>query len=327
MSRFLYSLDFYPPSGTGWSLPFEKPDFGPLVEWAQLQALKRGWFPSAGTAVIEPTFRETGDSRLEGFQIQIPVDGGSFEQNLGFTCFADVAAVYRAALVKTGKLSDEECYWNLSAWPSEEGIEGIVPALSISADIQVGAIRDRLAQARTEGLPAEDDMKVLVPAGILEESAEAARGAAPMECGGVLLGHLRRDADSGELFAEVTALIPALRAIPSETELRFTPDAWKCVRDAAALRARGEVWLGWAHSHPVLHWECGQCPIERQRVCARATHLFSEQDRCVHRTVFPRAFSVGIVANVLSGEVVHSCFGWREGRIVERGIFVTEGLT
>jgi proteasome lid subunit RPN8/RPN11 len=324
MTRFRYSLSFFPESGAGWSLPFDKPDFGPAVEWAQLEALKRGWLPSAGTAVIQPQFREDGDPGIQSFRVRIPVNGTDFEQDLSFTCFADMAAVYRAALIQAGKLEEEDCYWNLSAWESPEGVEGNLPALGLMANVGGEDMQGRAARARIEGRYVEDDVKVIVAAEVLRESAERARAAAPMECGGVLLGRLHRDV-SGELFAEVTALIPALRAIPSETELRFTPEAWKSVRDAVALRGRRELWLGWAHSHPVLEFECGKCPIERRRTCARATHLFSEQDRSLHRTVFPRAFSVGIVANVLSdSEVVHSYFGWREGRIVERGVHVTE---
>jgi proteasome lid subunit RPN8/RPN11 len=168
-------------------------------------------------------------------------------------------------------------------------------------------------------------LPVFVPYQILAEIETAARAATPMEVGGVLIGHLHRDA-SGELFSEVTAQIPALDAVGSEAQLNFPPKAWATVRAAVNLRARREIWVGWWHSHPVRAWEkCRECGPERLEQCTLATAFFSAQDRMVHRTVFSRAHMVGLVANDLAAGVRMAMFGWRDGSIEQRGFHVTGG--
>ena len=57
--------------------------------------------------------------------------------------------------------------------------------------------------------------------------------------------------------------------------------------------------------------------------CRLRSGFFSEHDRALHGAVFPRAYSVALVANVLEpGEETFSLFGWRNGRIEERGLHV-----
>ena len=320
MPQYRLNLEFYRPGEkAGWSLGLGKPDLEPALEWAQFQALRSAEVPIAGTALFRP-ITNNGDARMAGFRVDVPTESASFTTEFRFDYFAADADRHANALVETGKLrAGEEFHWAMSAWTSEDGdgIGGEIPISRPAAPVAPGCLNEFLSRSERVGNPNESEFKVFIPRAVLDETADLAVTASPMECGGVLLGNLRRDTDSGELFGAVTAYIPALHAVASELDLRFTPDAWNAVRAAINLRGGDETWLGWAHSHTPVSWDdkCGRCPAERQHSCPLATRLFSPQDRVLHRTVFPRSFSIGLVANVLADGVVHSCFGWREGKI------------
>jgi hypothetical protein len=326
MPRYRFTLEFYPSGkATGLSMAVTDPDFLPAIESAQFEALKRGsgHVPAAGVALLEPVFAAGGPT-LEGFRVRVPLDPAAVhEERFALGYFTGLAEAYRASLLKAGKLRNEmDCEWAMSAWPAAEEGEGVDAEFSATAldpPIRAGSLQAHLDRSELIGeAPPPGALKVFIPAGILRETAGLARAASPLECGGILLGRLLRAEENAELFLVVTAYIPALKAVASETELRFPPEVWRDVRAAVALRGRGEIWAGWAHSHTPGSWkeECGQCPIVRQRACPRATRLFSIDDRVLHRTVFPRAFAIALVANVLAGgEVVHSRFGWHAGRL------------
>ena len=330
MPRYRYSIEVYPDeaSASGWSIGLDKPDFQPAVEWIQFEALRAGHLPTSGTCVVEPVLVDGGPTFSE-IKIEVPIgDGATFSGAIPFTYFSSVARRYRAALVKTGKLADgEPCSWAMAAWRSEEreGIESERQVAELLVKVEADSVEALLSRAKLSGPDnGSNFFKVFVPQDVLDETASMAKAAAPLECGGVLVGRLARDAASGELVEIVSAFVPALRAAASETELRFTPEAWNSVRAAVKLRARNEIWAGWFHSHTPLSWQdkCGRCPAEKQRSCSLATNFFSEQDRNLHR-LFP-AFGIGLVANVLADGVVHSCFGWRLGTIESRPFYILE---
>jgi hypothetical protein len=51
--------------------------------------------------------------------------------------------------------------------------------------------------------------------------------------------------------------------------------------------------------------------------------FFSAHDHALHRTVFPSAYSIALVANdVATGDVTFSAFGWRDGLLEPRGFHV-----
>jgi hypothetical protein len=324
MFRYRYSIELYPPEKTGWSLRVEKPDFQPAVEWCQFEALRAGRLPISGTSVVEPVLSDGGPV-VSGFRVTVPVHGEPFRTTVPYSYFSSLASRYRASLVKAGKLAEgETCHWALSAWESEDGVGTESHVADLLVQVELDSLENRLARSAPNRADDGAHYKVFVPRDVLEETAGAATAASPKECGGVLLGRLSRDFASGELFQVVTAFIPALEAVATETELRFTPQAWHAVRAAVKLRGRNEIWGGWAHSHTPVSWtdQCGRCPAERQRTCPLATELFSEQDRSLHR-LFP-SFGIALVANVLADGVFHSCFGWSRGTIESRPFYILE---
>ena len=96
-----------------------------------------------------------------------------------------------------------------------------------------------------------DDMPVFVPQHLLDQVAEQTLAERGRETGGILIGNLHRDATLPEIFAEVTAQIPAEHTRGDAVKLTFTPDTWVAVDNAIKLRGRSEIYLGYWHSHPV----------------------------------------------------------------------------
>ncbi|HNT89567.1 MAG TPA: hypothetical protein PKL84_17020, partial [Candidatus Hydrogenedentes bacterium] len=143
------------------------------------------------------------------------------------------------------------------------------------------------------------------------------RDAGPCETGGMLIGRLCRDADAGELFAEVTAQLPAEHVQADSASLTFTGETWAAARDAIRLRGGSETPLGWYHSHPAKEW-CKDCPPEKRATCSLEC-FFSAADQQVHATLFPHAYSVALVVTDGQRGLRFDLYGWRRTRILQRG--------
>jgi hypothetical protein len=153
---------------------------------------------------------------------------------------------------------------------------------------------------------------------------DAARAAGNRETGGILIGHLHRDAEAAELFVEITAQIPVAHAPAAVNKLTFTPETWTAAQNAVDLRRNQELFQGWWHSHPVHEW-CKNCPPERKAACPLAKGFLSGDDCQLHRTVFPKAFTTAMVVSDVAEDrdVVHTLFGWRRGAIERRSYHIT----
>ncbi len=174
-------------------------------------------------------------------------------------------------------------------------------------------------RSRDSGLP------VFVPSCVLDEAVTLARRSGDVEAGGILLGTLRFDAAAPEAFLEISALIEAPHTRAAADHVTFTAETWSAVRGTIGLRARDERMVGWYHSHPAHAW-CRSCPDEARRRCRLARGFFSPDDRLLHRTVFPAAWSVGLlVTRTALGSEFHTMFGWHEGSIGRRGYHVLRG--
>ena len=162
---------------------------------------------------------------------------------------------------------------------------------------------------------------MFLPREVLEQTAALTAEHPGRETGGILIGCLRRDAAAARLYLEITAQIPARHTEATSAKLTFTPATWTDVQSALTLRNRDEAMLGWWHSHPVREW-CKDCAPEKQAQCVLARGFLSEDDRRLHRTVFPRAYSVALVVNDLESGPTWSLFGWSRGVIASRD-FIT----
>jgi hypothetical protein len=139
--------------------------------------------------------------------------------------------------------------WRSKRWLAHHGLEFPVPCASCFANVSVGASRTSIS-----------------------------RCFADFE--GVLRMH--RDPALPEIFAEVSAQVPAEHTQGTVAKLTFTAETWSAAHAAIHLRNQQEVYLGYWHSHPVREWcKSRECSPEKQKTCHLAKDFFSEDDSAV----------------------------------------------
>lgn len=234
-------------------------------------------------------------------------------------------------LIDEGKLESDTYAFRVLAYPMNDRkpaafsmtVESVDPDLCLTD----GDLAELLPRASQCGDLTENDLPVFVPQRVLDECRQLTSAANGQETGGILIGGLSRDAATGAVFLETTAQISAQYTVAAETSLAFTPETWTQVQGAIDLRQRDEIMLGWWHSHPIKAW-CAKCPPEKRKKCPLLVDYFSAQDRLLHRTVFPAAYSIALVVNELAEDKqTISMFGWRKGLVVQRGFQVLDGPT
>lgn len=310
-------------------------DWEPAREWAEFRAIRRGLLSAdeAGrVSVVQPLWHPSlGEPYMQGFRVSVETkEAGEVTTDFTKAYFRQHAKQAAALLTKKGSLKKGERFKFLAAaFPRQEKppedskftftMEEVRPSLNV----REASLAEFIGESAWQGSLDVDDMPVFVPERILEEAKALSKAAGAKETGGILIGHLVKDVSLPEVFAEVTAQIPARHTEAELTKLTFTPATWTDVRAALELRRRGEIMLGWWHSHPVREW-CKSCSLESQKVCAMGSDFFSAHDHALHRTIFPRAYSVALVVNDLCGdEATFSLFGWRRGLLEARGFHIT----
>lgn len=316
-------------------------DFDPAVEFAHLYHVRRGDLPfqGGGFAAVEPLWHKTeGEPHARGFRVVHDHAGRKFIFDYPSSYFREAAALAAAELVKRGKLTAGDQYlfqalaFDKSAFagngnnrpPARLAMDVVEekPALQPVAS-RLEAFRGRSAPV---GPACAGDMPVFLSPRVLADVAAFTHACEGRETGGILIGRLHHDATLPEIFAEVTAQVPAEHTLGTVARLTFTPETWSAANAAIQLRQQGEIYLGYWHSHPVREWcRARECSLEKQKVCRLAKDFFSEDDVAVMRACFPRAYSLGLVANDTAfSDVSFSLFGWRDGRIGPRGFYLLE---
>jgi proteasome lid subunit RPN8/RPN11 len=271
-----------------------------------------------------------GEPYLTGFRVALEANGaGQVSSEFPVSYFKGLASEGSAHFVDKGELKAGEPFRYLAAaFPKQEQTAAVSRPLFVAEDLSPPLpLRDAslgtLSRGtRLHGESHPDDLPAFVPQRVLDEAAALSRGAGVLETGGILIGHLYRDQRVPEIFAEVTAQLPARHTEAQSTRLTFTAATWTDIRAALDLRRTGEIMLGWWHSHPVREW-CKDCAVEKQKVCGMASDFFSTHDQALHRTVFPRAYNIALVVNDVGfSQPTFSMFGWRRGMIKSRGFQV-----
>jgi hypothetical protein len=311
-------------------------DWEPALQCASFYFLRRGELPvhaGNGTASILPLWdREVGAPYCRGFRVSIARNGqGPCTSDYPSSYFRRVAAKVAAQFIKQGKLEKDEVFRYVVVALEAKEHEGAATVRGLQVEEQVQSLRlaesslaDWQERSSRVGLVDEDDMPVFVPPYLLDQVAEQTLAERGRETGGILIGNLHRDSALPEIFAEVTAQIPAEHTRGDAVKLTFTPETWAAVDDAIKLRGRGELYLGYWHSHPVHEWcRARECSLEKQANCRLASSFFSADDESVMRAVFPRGHSIAMVANDTAfTTLTYSWFGWREGSIQPRGYYL-----
>ena len=311
------------------------PDFTPAAEWTHLQGVRLGAFPAFahhGPCVVEPVYDDTcGQPYIAGIRMRFEAADPTYEAPLiPWSYFQQCVEGSSKQLVADGALWAGQAFvYRICAFPVHGGEAASTPASKIAVEqmstlltVEQASLAPQLAGAQRMCEQAWNtlDFPVIVQPSVLEQATELAHAAGEHESGGILVGHVRRDTASPDIYAEITAQIPATHAHAGPTHLRFTEQSWSAVSDALALRGRGEIWLGWHHYHPFF---CRRCDAAQRRHCVLSRPFFSREDCELHRTVFDAAFSVALLLTDI-GEESLSCdwFGWRRGRIAARGCYL-----
>lgn len=332
-NRYRYVLTSYREDGTMLTRRAIAADWAALAYWGEFQALRRGSIGPEGPAstTVEPVWHETTGAPCVGaLKLLVQGEGRSVEFDVPGTWFDDIAQQGSGALVKQGLLQTGETFrYVVSAFPVDPAGGGrTAPARAAVAVREVRPaleiVRRPLGRRRQRPRPAgngsDPDVPVIVPGRVIDQTAELARRAGAYETGGVLIGNICRDGDTDVLYVDVTAQVPARRAKSELTKLTFTPEAWTDVQDAITLRRRGEIMLGWWHSHSYMKETCKGCEKQKDGSCQANAAFMSGDDVALHRTTFPRAYSLAlVVADSPCSGVTWAMFGWRQGHVAVRG--------
>jgi proteasome lid subunit RPN8/RPN11 len=338
---YQYRLEFFEEDGKPvQELALTPADFTRAVEAAFFDGLRRGVFadydPPLGRARLEPRFEETeaGSPHARGFTVVLPAPGGEHALDFPSGFFNSRAERLGADLVRSKRFPEKgRLLYRLAAYldGAEEkprrGLRITVEDASARVPIRTGSRRD-LGVAEAWDDPSPDDFPVVIPRHVLEEAVEEARQAPTREVGGVLLGHLKRDPDNGELFLQVTCQVPAEQTEATTTSVTFTPATWARVREVLELRGEGEVFAGWVHSHPFRF--CAECPLPTPQECVDKVLFYSTDDEFLMELSFARPFMVGLLTAVESklerklGHAPVRLYGWKDGEIEPRGFEVID---
>jgi proteasome lid subunit RPN8/RPN11 len=323
------ALEFYDESGKRLGQQAVEVDLEPARECARLELLRSRQAAPGGPGspgrMVPRWSTKLGAPYIEGFGIEF--DGGE-PPGVDFpnTYFRSTAARAAERYISEGSLGEQDSFHYLvMAFPVDVD-EARPPFLVHRLPVPLPIVESSLGPLRAGAWLAGDhdprDLPVFLPEALLREVRELSRDSGGSECGGVLLGHLHRDRNAPELFVEVTVQVPARHVEASADRLTFTPETWRDVDAARALRAVGEIMLGWWHSHPVGTW-CRDCAPEKRRECSLAEGFLSTHDRHLQRTVFPGAHCVALVVTD-PGDREPTCalFGWRRGLLARRGYFI-----
>lgn len=327
-----FALALFRPDGSYLGTVPAELDFGPAHEWTRFRFQRRGELPLEGDSIarVVPLWnRAIGEPCCRGYRVEILRDGEQpVNADFPFTHFGKVASSAASLFVEKGLLVEgDQCAYRLLAFPAENEppepggitVSNASPGLP-TRDGSLDALR---AWATPAGVEVCDDMPVFVSRQVLREAQERTLAQRGTETGGILIGNLWRDTDCGEIFAEVTAQIPAEHTHGTDVKLTFTAQTWAAVDAALRLRGLGECYLGYYHSHPVHAW-CSKCEPEKQKTCRLAKGFFSSDDEAVMRAAFPRAYSIALVVNDTAFGISFSMFGNREGQLQPRGYYVME---
>ena len=337
-----YVAEIQPEGGQPISTAPLEIDWTPAVEWSHFQDVRRGAASLAsvpGRVRIQPRWDEqSGPPYVASIEVS-PWNGDAGKpQRIPLNFFADPVHHAVSALVEAGRVAEGTKYsWRICAFDADTGdanVAGREPftveeAPDADEALRTRRLRDLLRHAvhhgpaRGEGAPR--DFPVFVSRPVLDEAAGAATVAGELEAGGVLLGCLSRNADSGDLILEVTAQVPASEAVAEDASLRFTPQTWQAVHAAVRLRRAGETIVGWWHSHPRKVWACHACSAERRARCPSNRPFFSGMDVTFHRTAFQGPINVALLLSFHEDPAPrHDLFGWRQGGLAARDYYVLE---
>lgn len=308
-----------------------KIDWVPVREALIMDLLRRGVIdqPTALPSIsVKPVWDEhIGPPAIIGFRATLAAAGTEASRIFTTTYFKAQAQQASRLFVERGGLKQGETFeYCVLAIPRRPAAQ-TSPRFSLTQKeipllIKPAKIERLMAGALLFGTQKPQDFPVFFHWRVLEQASLQTRKAGSSETGGVLVGHVCRDAELPELFLEITELIPA-SAKGELTRLSFTPDTWTDVQAAIDRRNRGEIWLGWFHSHS-FYYERNDDTETKDRFDRKiATPFLSEEDCRLHRVCFPRAYGIALlITDSPRSGMSWTTFGWRSGELARRAFHV-----
>jgi len=316
------------------------PDWTPACEMLIFSLLRQGGMNQPGdapTIVIEPVWDEhNGQPYAAGFRLGCTVGGAPFARSFPITYFRAVAQKCATKLVEAGLLKQGDLFdYRLLATPKEETAKKPAFAIvtrDVPLPIQDGSLAEPMRQAVVfGGVDVETDYPVFIHWRVLQQASAAARRAAAMETGGVLLGTMHRDPGIPEIYMEITGQV-TVPACGELTKLAFTPETWSALQAEVDRLGGDRFWAGWWHSHsftkqPAAEEAKGGKKGKEEPALGRkvATAFLSAEDLQLHRQVFPRAHSVALLVTDAPTQngMNWNLFGWNpDGAIASRAFHV-----
>lgn len=339
-TTFTYTMSVFTTDGRPLvQFPLET-DWQPAIESARLTTVRRGILPASGMyspCAVNPVWHpDAGEPHVCGFRVSVLGNGsGVITKDFSIIYWQQTAQSVGAVLVQKGLLqAGDKFLYEICAHPSGMGSAPEISDVSveeIAPDVEFieSSLANMIAASSPTGRIVDGDMPVFIPREILRQVEQMKDESEAAEVGSILVGQFHTDPSVPEVFLVLTAQIPATLAQSQLSSLTFTPDAWSAVRAALELRQGNEVMCGWFHSHPTRHF-C-KCEICTEANCRLSTDFFSSDDVLLHRTVFPKAYSVALVVSDKrlsphNWENSTALFGWRQGVVASRGFHILEAL-
>jgi len=339
--RYRYAIEIYQSNGQCAGQIPASVDWEPARQWTWMTGIRKGLLrltDGIDTSAIRPLWGETGEPYVDGFRVTIMSErSDGISEDFSTAYFMSAVTAATARLREKGRLNKDEGVRFLALATFNEDHAKAGPTRRLKSrelppevTIVPSTLADFVGASTLVNAPAgetsSNDIPIVIPRRVLDETRDLTRQAGANETGGILIGHLRQDPGLPELFVEITAQIPAAHAPARVDRLTFTPETWTAAQAALDFRRGQEVFQGFWHSHPVYDW-CRKCPEEKRLACPLAQGFMSADDCQLHRTVFPRAYTCALVVShvVENQSIVHSLFGWRRGLIESRSFYVMDG--
>ena len=328
-NRYRYVITLCRKDGTVLRQAPVQLDWSELADWARFQALLQGRTrPGAPVnVVIEPVWHETAGAPCVG-TVALHVEAGAdpLDLDVPASWFDSPAQAASGTLVQQGLLQAGELFnYVVSASLRADVYEPAStngPAIRVieaPLDVRDRPLNGRLDRCVPSGVHNTLDARVIIPSDVIDQTGELTQAAGANEAGGVLIGNICRDG-GGEVYLDVTAQVHARYARSDLTKLTFTPQTWTDVQNVISARGLSESMLGWWHSHSYMKETCKDCEKSRDGSCGVSAAFMSGEDVTLHRTTFPRAYSLAlVVANSPCSGLTWALFGWRHGRVQSRG--------
>lgn len=279
------------------------------LRWRSFQEDRRGledpvqvlprWSEELGEPVVSKLQLEAGPA-----SVLLPVE----------RLFRGAALWALVPLIEDGTLTKEDRpAFLVTALPAEEAKP--LPAFQLDDYPVADDPIDVSGTVVDEEFAAPGDLPVVMAPQVLEDAVRQAEAAGEDETGGILFGQLTTCVNDVGPALSITHLCPATGGRGDGTSFTFTPECWTTAQDTLAARNRSEIMVGSFHSHPDF---CRDCPPQRQKDCRMRTAFFSGDDEQLQQSVFPAAYSVGVLLSHDGERFIPSLWGWRDGFISRR---------